>query len=131
MELAQELLGILEQSENDLNEEYPFIEEDLEEKKLKEKYKDAIKWRGPFFHGHITKMDGYEIRTYSNDHGSHFHVIHNGKRINARFSFPEIELINYKNTKNSIDKKTIDRIATFLLKPENFKKLEEDFKKRG
>lgn len=131
LELAQELLGILEQSENGLNEEYPFIEEDLEEKKLKEKYKDAIKWRGPFFHGLIAKMDGYEIRTYSNDHGNHFHIIHNEKRINARFSFPNIELINYKNIRNSIDRKTIDKIVTFLQKPENFKKLEEEFQKRN
>jgi len=124
------ILDILEKSEKISGKNYPFTEEDLEEKRLKEKYKDAIKWRGPLFHGLAAKMDGYEFRVHSDDHGQHFHVIHRGKNINARFSFPEIKLVNYVNIKNSISRKVRDKITVFFKNPENFKKLEKEFKKR-
>lgn len=129
--VAGEILDILEKSEKSSAKNYPFTEEDLEEKRLKEKYKDAIKWRGPLLRGLVAKLDGYEFRVYSDDHDQHFHVIHREKNINARFSFPEIELVNYKNIENSISRKVRNEIAVFLKKPENFKKLEEEFQKRS
>ena len=46
------------------------------------------------------------------------------------FSFPEIELINYKNTKNSIGSKEKDKLIEFIKKPENFKRLEGEFLRR-
>ncbi len=99
-QLADGFLDIFEQTEENINEDYPFIKEDLEEKCLEKKYKDAIEWQGPLCGGLIGMMNGFEFRTYSNDHDKHFHVIHKGRRINARFSYPEIELINFKNIKS-------------------------------
>ncbi|MBW4061567.1 hypothetical protein HJC99_03305 [Candidatus Saccharibacteria bacterium] len=40
--------------------------------------------------------NGIKIVVHSNDHGSHFHIQHEGRELDARFSFPTIELINYK-----------------------------------
>jgi len=129
-EVMGSILNILDRSTKGSKKDYPFIEEDLAEKKLKRKYKDAIKWRGPLLHGLVGKMDGFEFRVYSNDHDKHFHVIHKQKRINARFSFPEIKLVNYKNIRNSIRAKDCDKIIAFFKVPENFKKLEEEFQRR-
>ncbi|MFA6304188.1 MAG: hypothetical protein WCV73_03670 [Patescibacteria group bacterium] len=123
------VLEILDQAES-FNKEYPFIQEDLEERQLTEKYKEALEWQGPLLHGLISKMDGFEFRIYSNDHGQHFHVIHNSKGINARFSFPEIKLIDYKSTKTSINRREQDRIIDFFRNPEIFKKLEMEFQRR-
>ena len=94
------------------------------------KYKKAIEWRGPLLGGAVGIMNGFEFRVYSHDHDKHFHVIHKGKRINARFSFPKIELINYKNSKNSIGSKEISRIVEFFKNTNNFKKLEAEFQRR-
>ena len=128
-EMARGLLDIFGQ-EGGLNEDYLFQEEDLEEKQLEEKYKDAIEWRGPLLHGTICKMNGFEYRLHSHDHDKHFHIIHRGRGINARFSFPEIELINYKNAKNSICSKEKDKLIQFVKIPENFKRLEREFLRR-
>ncbi|NMB48552.1 hypothetical protein GYA13_03885 [Candidatus Kuenenbacteria bacterium] len=129
-EITGSILDILEKSGNSFNGGYPFAAEDLEEKELEEKYKDALKWRGPLLTGLVGKMNGYEFRVYSDDHGKHFHVIHKDKRINARFSFPEIKLINYKNIRNSISNKTKNQIIVYFKQPENFKKLEGEFQKK-
>ena len=67
---------------------------------------------------------------YSNDHDRHFHVIHKEKGINARFSFPEIELINYKNTRTSINSKEKKAITNFFKDQTNFNKLEKEFQRR-
>lgn len=123
------VLEILNQAEN-FNDNYPFTQEDLEEKQLGEKYKDALKWQGPLLGGAVGRMDGFEFRIYSNDHDKHFHVIHKGKGINARFSFPNIELINYKAAKTSINKKEKDKIISFFQEPDNLKRLEHEFQKR-
>lgn len=128
-ETARGILDILGQEEG-VNKEYPYIQEDEEEERLEEKYKDAIKWRGPLLHGTICKMNGFDYVLYSNDHGRHFHIKHRGRRIDARFSFPEIELINYKNTKNCIGSKEKDKLIEFIKKPENFKRLEGEFLRR-
>ena len=129
-ETAQGILNILCQEEG-IDKGYPFLEEDLEEDQLEEKYKDALKWRGPLLHGTACKMDGFDFRLFSHDHDKHFHIIHRGRGINARFSFPEVKLINYKNSKNSIGSKEMDKLIQFIKQPENFKRLENEFLKRG
>ena len=124
------ILGILEEA-NESFPDYLYGEEDNRERELKEKYKDALEWRGPLFHGLAAMLDGFEFRVYSNDHGKHFHVIHRGKGINARFLFPEIELLNYKDSRNTIGSKEERRIKEFFKNPENLKKLEAEFKRRS
>jgi len=86
--IAKGILDILENAE-DSYKDYLYSEEDERERKLEEKYRDALRWRGPLFGVIIGKMNGYEFRVYSNDHDKHFHVIHKQKGINARFSFPD------------------------------------------
>jgi len=130
-EISGGILDILEES-NDLDEsDYPFIAEDTKEKELEETYKDALNWQGPLCGGVVGRLNGFEFTVYSNDHGKHFHVLHKGRKVNARFSFPEIDLINYKNNKSSIGSKEKDSIITFFKNPENFKRLEEEFQRRS
>ena len=126
--IGSELLRILEDSEES-PQEYLYAEEDKRQKELEEKYKDAIAWRGPLLHGLAAKLDGFEIRVYSNDHGQHFHVIHRGKNINARFSYPQMELMSYVSG-TSISAKTAGKISNFCKKPEISSKLEAEFARR-
>jgi hypothetical protein len=128
--IASEIFRILEASSESFAD-YTYTEEDKREKALEEKYKDAIKWRGPLVRGIVSQFNGYELRVYSGDHGNHFHVIHKEKGINARFSFPEMKLINYKNSKNTIGKKEEEKIKELCLKPEIYSKFEKEFNKRA
>lgn len=123
------ITGILSEAE-DSSEEYLYSVEDRREDELKEKYKDAIEWRGPLATGLVGKMNGFEFRVYSHDHDKHFHIIHKSKRIDARFSFPEIGLLSYKESRNTISSKEAARIQEFFKDPENFKNLEVEFKRR-
>ncbi len=129
LELVGNLFVVLEKDKG-FNKNYPFIKEDLEEKRLKEKYKDAIEWQGPLLGVVAGRMDGFEFRIFSNDHGKHFHVMHKGRGINARFSFPEIKLINYKYTKVSINNKEKNKIEAYFKNSDNFKRLENEFLRR-
>lgn len=104
--------------------------EDEEKRLLDEKYREALEWSGPLIRGMVGRLNGFEFRVYSNDHGKHFHVIHKEKEINARFSFPEINLVDYIGFKNTIDKKTQERIKNYFSDPANFKKLEAEFIKK-
>jgi hypothetical protein len=125
-----ELLGHIFEISNKaeyFSAKYPYAEEDQEEKQLEEKYRDAIEWRGSMLRGIAGCMNGFEFRVFSNDHGNHFHIIHREKGINARFSFPDIQLINYKQAINSISSKEIKNINLFFQNAENFNKLEKEF----
>jgi len=124
------ILDIFEHAEDSFDK-YLYSDEDKKEGVLEEKYKDALKWRGPLLKGLVGSINGFEFRVYSNDHGKHFHVIHKGKGVNARFSFPEIKLLNYKNSINTIGNKEVGRIIEFFQNTDNFKKLEAGFQKRG
>ena len=125
--------GILDIFEHagDSFSEYLYSDEDKRESVLEEKYKDAIQWRGPLLKGLVGSINGFEFRVYSNDHDKHFHVIHKGRGVNARFSFPEVKLLNYKNSINTIGNKEVDKIVAFFQNTENFRKLEAEFQKRG
>ena len=106
-------------------------EEDKEEKALEGKYKDAIEWRGPLLRGIAGRMEGFEFRVYSGDHNpKHFHVIHKGLGVDARFSFPQIELISYRGHSNAIGNKESNRIREFFKVTENFQKLDGEFQKQ-
>lgn len=126
----KEVFEILEKSSETFE---PFDEsyEDKQEKALKEKYKEAIKRRGPFFRGLVGTMDGFDFRVYSGDHEpKHFHVIHKGRGIDARFSFPDIELISYKGLSSTIGSKESKKIRELFKIPENFKRLSSEFQRQ-
>lgn len=128
-EVASRVRDILDEAE-DAFENYPYSEEDKKERELEEKYKDALAWKGPLFGGVAGRLNGYEFRIYSHDHDKHFHVIHKGRGINARFSFPSIRLLNYKRNPTSISSKDTKRIQEYFQVPAHFQKLETEFTKR-
>lgn len=75
--------------------------------------------------------EGFEFRVYSGDHNpKHFHVIHKNLGIDAHFSYPKVELVNYKGRSNTISRKESDRICEFFRITGNFEKLESEFKKQ-
>jgi hypothetical protein len=129
IDIANGIIDIIDSSEESFDD-YLYSEEDEKEKELEEKYKDALSWRGPLLRGLVHDFQGFELRVYSNDHDQHFHVIHKNKKINARFSFPDIKLLNYANHKNTISSKQEKKIKEFCLRPDIFKKFQEEFGKR-
>lgn len=127
--IALDIYSALEESEEQFDK-YDYSTEDEKEKELQEKYKDALKWRGPLLRGLVSCFEGFELRVHSDDHGRHFHVIHKGRRINARFSFPEIQLVDYKNTRNTISSRQVKGIQRLCRNPAISKKFIEEFGKR-
>ena len=128
--IGSDIFKILDESDDHFDE-YLYSDEDRREAELEEKYQEALNWRGPLARGLVAKFGPFEMRVHSDDHGKHFHVIHSGKRINARFSFPELKLLNYAHSQTTIGAKTEKKIREFCLQPEVFKKLESEFAKRG
>jgi len=131
-EMLTGILGIFEKNnEKDCKiNKYTFSKEDRDEEKLNKKYKDVIEWQGPLCGATIGNMDGFKFMVFSNDHDKHFHVIHKGRGVDARFSFPGIDLINYKNTGNYISSKEKSRIVDYFRVAGNFKILEAEFSRR-
>ena len=101
-----------------------------EKEALDKKYQDALNWRGPLVTGIAGRLKGFEFRVYSDDHGKHFHVLHKERAIDARFSYPDIQLMNYKSAKNLIGSRQVKAIQEYFKVPSNFKKLEQEFAKR-
>lgn len=130
LDIGSRILKIIEDSDDSF-EDYLYIEEDKRETELEEKYKDALAWRGPLLRGLVAKMGAFEMRVYSDDHDKHFHVIHKGKGINARFSFPDMKLISYAGSASTIGAKTEKKIRELCLDTEILKKFEREFAKRG
>lgn len=95
-----------------------------------EKYKEFLSWSDPLCKGLADKLNGFEFRVYSNDHDRHFHIINKERGIHARFSFPEITLINYKQARTTINSRQTKNIQKFFQDSNNLKKLENEFKKR-
>ena len=130
IEILEGVFEILKNSEERF-EEFSESEEDKQEKDLEEKYKDVIAWRGPLLRGIVGRMDGYEFRVYSGDHNpKHFHVIHKGRGIDARFSYPQIQLIDYKGSSSIIGSKESAKIREFFEVAKNLKKLNSEFQKQ-
>ena len=129
-EILDGVFKILENSEEKF-EKFSESEEDKQERKLEEKYKDVIVWRGPLLRGIVGRMEGFEFRVYSEDHNpKHFHVIHKGRGIDARFSYPQIQLISYKGRSNAIGSKESNKIGEFFGVTENLQKLDSEFQKQ-
>ncbi|OGZ42521.1 MAG: hypothetical protein A3C80_01365 [Candidatus Ryanbacteria bacterium RIFCSPHIGHO2_02_FULL_45_43] len=130
IEILEGVFEILKNSEERF-EEFSESEEDKQEKDLEEKYKDVIAWRGPLLRGIVGRMDGYEFRVYSGDHNpKHFHVIHKGRGIDARFSYPQIQLIDYKGSSSIIGSKESAKIREFFEVAKNLQKLNSEFQKQ-
>jgi hypothetical protein len=127
---AHEILKIIEDSDDNFRT-YAYSEEDKRERELNNKYKNALEWRGPLLRGLVSQFNGFELRVHSGDHGKHFHITHKGRGVNVRFSFPEMRLVSYVNSRNTIGSKLEKSIRDFCLQPEIFKKFEEEFKKRS
>lgn len=125
-----EIFKLLEEDEEKF-ENYTYREEDQREEELNEKYKDALEWRGPLVRGIVSQFGGFELRVYSDDHDKHFHVIHRDKGIDARFSFPDMQLMNYKSSRATIGSKAEKKIREYCLQPEIFNKFEKEFSKRN
>jgi hypothetical protein len=112
------------------HEDSDYVRERELENRLTDKYKDALEWQGPLAGASMFRINGFIFKIYSHDHDRHFHIIHKGKGIDARFSFPEIELINYKESKNILSSKEKKTIQEFLREEKNFKKIEDEFIRR-
>jgi hypothetical protein len=128
--LGFEIFKLLEEYE-EVFKDYTYDEEDRREEELNEQYIDALEWRGPLAEGIVSRFGGFELRVYSDDHDRHFHVIHRDKGIDARFSFPDMQLINYKSSKTTIGSKAEKKIREYCVQPDILKKFEEEFGKRG
>lgn len=107
------------------------VPENEKRSQLYEEYKDVIDWVGSIpCKGLVDELNGFEFRVHSHDHDTHFHIIHRDKGIDARFSFPDIELLNYKKEKQRINSKQIKSIQKFFSKSENFEKLKHEIERR-
>ena len=129
-DLLKGLLNVFNFSQVEFEKQYEIATQARKEQMLAEKYKEAIEWRGPLFRGVVKKWRGFKLKVYSDDHGEHLHVIHGEKGIDARFSFPDIKLIDYKRAKKVITSKEEKQIQALFKNPELFRKLEKEFAKR-
>jgi hypothetical protein len=135
--ITEDITHILDNSEETFK---PFVESDEEqyERELREKYKDAIEWQGPILGGRTGGINGFDFRVYSGDHSlytdrqvlPHFHIVHKGRGISARFSFPGIELIDYLGHSNTLGAKDINKIKEYFMVPNNLIKLKTEFQKQ-
>lgn len=103
-----------------------FFEEDQAIKQLEEKFKETIEINGPLLGANILVRDGFHFIKYSNDHGRHFHIIHKGRGLDVRMSFPGLIVESYKS--GMLKSKDEKKLVSFLKQPNNFKKLEDAFK---
>lgn len=132
-EILEGIFSILEDSKDNF-EIIIESEEDKLEKNLRIKFETAIRWGDKPFPNigvAVGEMYGFDFHVYNNDHDPvHFHAVHRGKGIDVRFSFPDINLLNYKGKSNTIGKKEIEMIRGYFKITENFQKLNSEFKKR-
>ena len=129
--ILTDMLEMFNETREDIQEYLNYARAARNEILLNREYADALSWRGPLAKGLVGRLNGFEFRVYSDDHGEHFHVIHSGKGIDARFSFPNIELENYASRGHKLASKEIKRIQDYFKKPENMEKLKKEFEKRN
>lgn len=100
---------------------------------LENKYKDVVEWLGERCGGSVGgPYRGFKFQVHSNDHGIHFHAIHKGRCIDARFSFDEskgVQFLNYVS-KNHMKSKEVKDIIKRFNNPNNLKNLKDEFYKR-
>lgn len=109
------------------------LTDDEEKLALEEKYKEVLEWAGADairFGAGVGRLGGFDFQVYANDHNpKHFHVIHKSRGVNARFSFPGIKLLNYKEKKYSIKRNEEDAIRRYFQDEEHLKRLSIEFEK--
>ena len=105
---------------------------DNEREEIDEQYREAREWAGPLCGEEIGRINGFVIRVLSSDHGTHFHIFHQGRAINARFSFPDIRLItDCKNIRATIRSDEEQIIREFLNNPSKFQALKNALERAG
>lgn len=132
-EILRKLLSVLSLNELEFEQQYKFAKQAQEERRLMEKYREAITWRGPLARGTAHQWNGFKFIVHSNDHDindKHFHIIHIGKGVDARISFPELKLISYDGHSKSISSKEEKEIIKIFQDPQVFKKMESEFEKK-
>jgi hypothetical protein len=77
----------------------------------------------------MTLQGNIKAAVYSDDHGMHFHILYPPGKIDARFSWPSIEIENYKS-RNEFRSKQLNNIRTMCSNPEVKKFLQHEFDKR-
>lgn len=105
-------------------------EEDQEISALEESFREALDWIGPRCAGSVPGFNGFHFTVHSHDHDQHFHIIHKGKGVDARFSFPGIKLIDYKVVGRGIGSKEQKAIYKYFENEDRFNKLKSEFTKR-
>lgn len=105
--------------------------EDEEKERLRKRYKNALTYGEMRFGAGIGSLNGFKFVVHSNDHDQHFHVIHMGRGIDARFSFPQLELVSYKKNGNLISSKEEKKLAKALREKVVFRKLKLELDKRS
>lgn len=125
--LQLDILNIL--SGDGQNWENPCAEEDAQLQQLEVKYADVIEVMGPMLGKEVLpSFFGFHAIIYSKDHGKHLHIIHSGRDVDVRISFPEIQIDSYKS--GALSSREIKKISELLKRPENFSKLEAEFQRR-
>lgn len=80
--------------------------------------------------GSINLFGKIRATVHSNDHDTHFHVILTAEKIDAKFSYPEIELIEYKS-RNTYTSRQISNITVTCKIPRYFDFIGAELKKRN
>jgi hypothetical protein len=79
--------------------------------------------------GSMNLRGGYKVVVHSNDHGTHFHVQYNG--IDARFSFPEVQLINHVSKQQFTSRQIRNVIAACNNNPMCGRFVESELRRAG
>ena len=62
--------------------------------------------------GSIRLDGGIRLTVHSDDHDTHFHILHRERGNNARFSFPDIRFKDYKYSKKPFTERELKNIIT-------------------
>lgn len=81
--------------------------------------------------GSMPMGNGIKLSVYSNDHGTHFHIIHKGRNIDARFDYPSFKFKNYKSPNNTFTSKELRAVEGQLASPLYSKFVEAQLDKRN
>lgn len=79
--------------------------------------------------GSMNLKGGYKVVVHSNDHGTHFHLQYNG--IDARFSFPEVQLMSHVSKKEFTSRQIKNVIATCYDNPMCGRFIESELRRAG
>lgn len=75
--------------------------------------------------------NGQKIKVYSDDHDTHFHIVHKSSGVNGRFSFPSMELESYVSKNKYFNQKQLKNIKITCSIESNKRFIYEQLIKRG